>query len=126
MDLGALTFDLLSSPTQSAPVFSLVTPLGAAVTAPFIGPLGPGIQNTFAIAVDPSTSRYTLITSVSPGITTIMNDPLVGFSYHIDPTMKSLPTFTVTAPLAETTGAAVPITVSQADFVVKTVFDTDK
>ena len=90
-DLGGLTFDLVSSPTQSAPQFMLVTPLGAAIAFPRIGPLGPGTPNTFAIAV--GTTTYSLLTTVSPGITTRVNEPLVGFTFNIDPTIKSLPTF---------------------------------
>ena len=128
-DLGGLTFDLVSSPTQSAPQFMLVTPLGAAIAFPRIGPLGPGTQNTYTIAV--GTTTYSLLTTVSPGITTRVNDPLVGFTFNIDPTIKSLPTFatlaTATTPSAVTSlsTGAVPIAVSNADFVTTTVFSTD-
>jgi hypothetical protein len=125
-DLGVLTFDLVSSPTQSAPNFKLVTPLGAAISFPRIGPLGPGSPNTFAILV--GTTTYSLMTTVSPGITTRVNDPLVGFTYDIDPTIKSLPTFAVgTTPLAVNSLAsgAASITVSKTDFVETTVFSTD-
>ncbi len=125
-DLGALTFDLVSSPTQSAPQFMLATPLGVAITFPRIGPLGPGTQNTYTIAV--GTGKYSLVTTVNPGITTTVNGPLVGLTYSIDPTIKSLPTFAVgTTPQATNSLAsgALPIAVSQADFVATTVFDTD-
>ncbi len=125
-DLGSLTFDVVSSPTQSAPQFMLVTPLGAAIAFPRIGPLGPGTQNTYTIAA--GTTTYSLLTTVSPGITTRVNDPLVGFTYNIDPTIKSLPTFAVgTTPSAVTSLAtgAVAITVSKTDFVETTVFSTD-
>jgi len=128
-DLGVLTFDLVSSATQSAPQFMLVTPVGAAITFPRIGPLGPGTQNTYTISVGPTT--YSLMTTVSPGITTIVNGDLLTFTYNIDPTIKSLPTFALgtTTPLAVTSlsTGAVPVApaVSQTDFVVTTVFSTD-
>jgi hypothetical protein len=125
-DVGALTFDLSSSPTLSAPQFMLVTPLGAAISFPRIGPLGPGSPNTFAISA--GATKYSLLTTVSPGITTRVNDPLVGFTYNIDPTIKSLPTFAVGATPAATnslSSGATAIAVSQADFVETTVFSTD-
>jgi len=128
-DLAILTFDLVSSPTQSAPVLLEVKPIGLATTPPFIGPLGPGTQNTFAAMLD--TTTYSLFTSVIPGITTTVNGPLVGFTFSIDPTITSLPTFTVTTqptyfPALTSGGYPVLPEVTQVDFVMTTIFDTDK
>jgi hypothetical protein len=128
-DLAILTFDLVSSPTLSAPTFLAVTPIGAAITPPFIGPSGPGTQNTFTALLGSTT--YSLFTSVVPGITTSVNGAIVGFTYGIDSTIKSLPTFTVTTqptyfPALTSGGVPVLPAVTQADFVVTTIFDTDK
>ena len=128
-DLAILTFDLVSSPTVSKPLLLEVTPIGLATTAPFIGPLGPGTQNTFAAMLD--TTTYSLFTSVIPGITTTVNGPLVGFTFSIDPTITSLPTFTVTTqptyfPALTSGGYPVLPEVTQVDFVMTTIFDTDK
>jgi hypothetical protein len=128
-DIGVLTFDLVSSPTQSAPNFNTVTPVGAATRFPRIAS-GPG-TNTFAIWAGQGTSTYSLMTTAIPAITTRVNEPLLDFTYDIDPTIKSLPTFatlaTGTTPSAITSlsSGAVPITVSNADFVATTLFSTD-
>ena len=131
-DLAILTFDLVTAPTQSAPLFLEVKPIGAAITPPFIGPLGPGTQNTYAALLGgPNNTTYSLITSVIPGITTTVNGALVGFTYSIDPTITSLPTFTVTTlstyfPAMTSGGVPVLPAVTQTDFVAATIFDTDK
>jgi hypothetical protein len=82
--------------TQSAPTLLEVNPIGAAITPPFIGPLGPGTPNSFAQLSGITMPTYTHWTAVSPGITTTVNSAIVGFTYSIDPTIKSLPIFTVT------------------------------
>jgi hypothetical protein len=132
-DLSLLTFDLVSSPTLSKPVLLEVTPIGLATTAPFIGPLGPGTQNTFVFLSGGTTiaGTYSLITSVVPGITTTVNGALVGFTFSIDPTLTSLPSFTVTTqptyfPAVTSGGFPVLPAVSKVDFVETTIFDTDK
>jgi len=127
-DLAILTFDLVSAPAQSAPTLLEVKPIGAAITAPFIGPPSPN-QNTFASLLGPTT--YSLFTSVIPGITTTVNSAIVGFTFNIDPTIKSLPTFTVTTqpayfPAITSGGFPVLPAVTEADFVETTIFDTDK
>jgi hypothetical protein len=130
-DLAILNFDLVSAPAQSAPTLLEVKPIGAAITPPFIGPLGPGTQNTFASLTGISTPTYSLITSVIPGITTTANGAIVGFTYSIDPTTKSLPIFSVTTlpayfPAVTSGGLPVLPAVTATDFVATTVFDTDK
>ena len=130
-DLAILTFDLVSSPTLSKPLLLEVTPIGPAITPPFIGPLGPGTQNTYAALWAVNNTTYSLFTSVVPGITTTVNGTLVGFTFSVDPALTSLPTFSVsTLPsyFAAITSAGFPVLpeVTKADFVVATIFDTDK
>ena len=128
-DLAILTFDLVSSPTVSKPLLLEVTPIGLATTAPFIGPLGPGTQNTYAFGLGDTT--YSLVTSVVPGITTTVNGTLVGFTFSVDQSLTSLPTFTVLTqpsyfPALTSAGYPVLPEVTKVDFVETTIFDTDK
>jgi hypothetical protein len=92
-NLATLTFDLVSAPTQTPATLLVLEPINAADTLPFIGHADPN-QNTFAsLLFAPDT--YTLFTSLNPGIDTALNSPIVGFTYGIDPTIKSLPTFSI-------------------------------
>ena len=92
-NLATLTFDLITGPTQTTTLLS-IDPINEAVIAPFIGPLGPGTQNTFTSILNPP-STYTLFTSLNPGITTKLNSPIVGFVFAVDATDTELPTYKI-------------------------------
>jgi hypothetical protein len=92
-NLATLTFDLITGPTQTTTLLS-IEPINEAIIAPFIGPNGPGTQNTFTSILNPP-STYTLFTSLNPGITTKSNSPIVGFVFGIDATDTELPTYVI-------------------------------
>jgi hypothetical protein len=128
-NLAILTFDLISSPTQSTTLLS-IDPINAAATSPFIGPLGPGTQNTFAsILTAPNT--YTLFEGLpasAPGITTVLNSPIVGFTFAIDSTITALPTYVIGPNhITASVPSGLPLlpALTQSNLVATVVFDTE-
>lgn len=125
-NLAILTFDLISSPTQSTTLLS-IDPINEAATSPFIGPLGPGTQNTFASILS-APNTYTLFTSLNPGITTVLNSPIVGFTFAIDSTITALPTYVIgpnNITASNPSGLPLLPALTQSNFVATVVFDTE-
>jgi hypothetical protein len=125
-NLALLTFDLESSPTQSTTLLS-IDPINEAVMPPFIGPLGPGTQNTFAFTLNPP-NTYSLITSMNPGIATVLNSPIVGFVFAIDSSIIALPTYVIgPGNIRADNPSGLPLlpALTQSNFVVTVVFDTE-
>jgi hypothetical protein len=121
VNLGWLSFDILTAPTQTPPIFLQLSAIGAADTLPFQN----GV-NTLTFSTPPT---YWILTTLDPGITTTPNGAIVGITFTIDATIKELPIFSVgpdhiaayTPPLMDPMVPAI----TQADFVATTTFDTD-
>jgi len=125
-NLAVLTFDLITSPTQTTTLLS-IDPINEAVIAPFIGPLGPGTQNTFAFILNPP-NTYSLITSLNPGIATALNSPIVGFVFAIDSSITALPTYEIGPDhITASTPSGFPLlpALTQSNLVATVVFDTE-
>jgi hypothetical protein len=127
-NLALLTFDLITSPTQTTTLLS-IDPINEAVTAPFIGPGNPG-QNTFASILNPP-NTYTLFEGLpasTPGITTVQNSPIVGFVFAIDPSITALPTYEIGPDhitTSDPSGFPLLPALTQSNLVASVVFDTE-
>lgn len=122
-DIGILTFDLISTPTQTVSLLAF-DPIGAAITAPFVGP-GIG-QTSFTWLAGGSTYAY--MTSEIPGLAVAANSYFLGFTFGIDPGNTELPTFVIgpdhiTA--SNSGGYLILPALTQADFIAAVVFDTE-
>jgi hypothetical protein len=128
-NLAILTFDLISSPTQSTTLLS-IDPINEAVTSPFIGPLGPGTQNTFASILS-APNTFTLFEGLpasTPGITTVLNSPIVGFVFAIDSSITALPTYVIgpnNITASNPSGLPLLPALTQSNLVATVVFDTE-
>lgn len=129
-DLAVLTFDLASTPTQTT-AFLSISPINEANTAHFV--FNTNTFTSIGVSTWPSAFNFTLMTSpgTAPfGITTVVNSPVLELVYNIDPTITSLPTFSVgpqnitaIGPLPDALDI-VPALI-QADFFSTTTFDTE-
>jgi hypothetical protein len=120
-DLAILTFDIVSAPTQTPPIFLQLAAIGAADTPPFINGV---TTQTFQLAA----FTFSLMTSENPGITTTPNSPIVGLTYNIDSTIQELPIFSVgpnNIRADDSGGFPILPTLNQADISATTVFDTE-
>jgi hypothetical protein len=126
-NLAILTFDLVTSPTQTTTLLS-IEPINEAVTAPFVGPNGPGTQNTFTSILNPP-NTYTLFEGLpAPGITTVTNSPIVGFVFAIDSSITALPTYEIgpnNITAFDPSGFPVLPALTQSNLVAAVVFDTE-
>jgi hypothetical protein len=128
-NLALLTFDLITSPTQTTTLLS-IDPINEAVISPFIGPLGPGTQNTFTSILNPP-NTYTLFEGLpasTPGITTVLNSPIVGFVFGIDSSITALPTYEIgpnNITAFDPSGFPLLPALTQANLVATVVFDTE-
>lgn len=128
-NLAILTFDLISSPTQSTTILS-IDPINEAATLPFIGPGGGGTQNTFASILN-APNTYTLFEGLpasTPGITTVLNSPIVGFVFAIDSTITALPTYVIGPDhITASVPSGLPLlpALTQSNLVATVVFSTE-